>query len=404
MERKKIFKTLPLFGIMGILTLFLSYPYFQTQQIGVKKEKNDLVRLLTTYKNQVSAIKTIGRQHRIERSEPDNHQHPINTLLAAYEELAADPEVDEKYPQREWLQMLLEKGIVIENYDDYSGYLAARRNLIQLEKQPELWTSDMFGLPPIYDWETFKASFIERKIWEYEQFRAAIQADSEVTGGFFTGPDKRKFLPTKKGRVYVKRKGMGTVFLGERLDEDQQKALLFEGRPPAGYEVIHIDHKGYPLTEVPPLLTLENVSETPISSAQEDAILEVEWHAKDTSQTEGKMIENQQNRVYEPVPPLDDDFDQFLDSLSLDEPVELERLLTRAFSDTLPEQHLFEGHLENEFPGSFSSTQSSQAEQTLKHYRPKERIRQLTTKVPGRFEQLENYRNRDRTPKKGERK
>lgn len=340
----------------------------------------------------------------IKRSEPESHQHTINTLLAAYEKLASDPEVDEKYPQREWLQMLLEKDIVIENYDDYSGYLAARRNLTQLEKHPELWTSDIFGLPPIYDWETFKASFIERKIWEYEQFRAAIQADPEVSGGFFTGPGKQTFLPTKKGRVYVKRKGMGTVFLGERLDEDQQKALLFEGRHPEGYEVIYIDDNGHPLTEPPPLLTLENMLETMPPSLQEDATLEAEQHAKDTSQTEEKTTENQQTEVYEPLSPMDDDFSQFLDSLSLDELVELERFLTKEFSETLPEQHLFEKDLENELHRHFSSTRIHQARQTLKHYGPEEGFRQLATEDPELFEQLEKYHNRSETSPQGVKK
>ena len=258
----------------------------------------------------------------------------------------------------------------------------------------------MFGLPPIYDWETFKASFIDRKIWEYEQFRAAIQADPEVSGGFFTGPGKETFLPTKKGRVYVKRKGMGTVFLGESLDEDQQKALLFEGRHPEGYEVIYIDDSGHPLAEPPPLLTLENMLEITLPSPQEDAALEAEQQAKDASQTEEKTTEIQQNEVYELVSPLDGDFNQFLDSLSLDELVELEKFLTKEFSETLPEQHLFEKHLESELHGHFSSTRIHQAMQTLEHYGPEEGLRQLATEDPELFEQLEKYHNRNGTSQK----
>ena len=130
MTGKKVLNTRVIFGIMGVLTLFLNYAYFQIQQTEVRKKKNDLVPLLTTYKNETTSFTTSDRQSIIKRSELESPQHTINTLLVAYEELAADPEVDEKYPQREWLQMLLKKGIVIENYDDYSGYLAARRNLI----------------------------------------------------------------------------------------------------------------------------------------------------------------------------------------------------------------------------------------------------------------------------------
>ena len=343
---------------------------------------------------------TANRQSMIKRSEKDHHQQTLKTLLAAYEEIAADPEVDEKYPQSEWLQMLLEKGIVIENYDDYSGYLAARRNLIQLEKHPELWTSDMFGLPPITDWQTFKASFIDRKIWEYEQFRAAIQADPQVSGGFFTGPDKHTFLPTKEGRVYVKRKGMGTVFLGEPLDEHQQNALLFEGLHPEGYEVIYIDDNGHRLTEPPPLLTLDIMLDTTPLAPQEDATLEAEQETIDTSQTEEKTTDIPQNEGDEPMSPLDDDYTQFLDSLSLRELVELQRFLTQGFPETLPEQPLFEQHLKNEFEGHFSSTRIRQAMQTLKHHGAEESRRQLATEAPERFEPLENTTNATVRPKK----
>ena len=75
--------------------------------------------------------------------------------------------MDEKYPQAEWLEMLLAKGIVIENYKDYSGYMVARSKLVALENQPEMWTSDIFGIPPTTNWETFKEAYIDRKIWEY---------------------------------------------------------------------------------------------------------------------------------------------------------------------------------------------------------------------------------------------
>ena len=56
-------------------------------------------------------------------------------------------DVDTQYPREEWLQMLLNKGITIENFKTYSEYLDLRWNII-LE---EFYTEN--------DWETVKASY-----------------------------------------------------------------------------------------------------------------------------------------------------------------------------------------------------------------------------------------------------
>ena len=158
------------------------------------------------------------------RSETYQGSQTVKALLEAFGKIAANPAVDKKYPQSEWLEMLLEKGIVIENYKDYSGYMVARSGLVRLENQPELWNSDIFGIPPTTDWETFKDAYIDRKIWEYQQVRTATQADPTVSGGLFIGPGQEVFLPAKPGRVYVKRTGTGAVFLANHLI--QPKSLI----------------------------------------------------------------------------------------------------------------------------------------------------------------------------------
>lgn len=183
----------------------------------------------------------------------------IEELLESFGKIARDPVVDEKYPQSEWLEMLLEKGIVIENYNDYSGYMVARRALVRLENQPEMWNSDIFGIPPTTDWETFKAAYTDRKIWEYQQVRAATQEDPTISGGLFIGPGKSIFLPSKSGRVYVTRVGTGATFFGESLDETQEFHLLYKGVEPEGYEVIYIDENGKHLAQAPPPISREDI-------------------------------------------------------------------------------------------------------------------------------------------------
>ncbi len=71
-------------------------------------------------------------------------------------------EVDAKYPRDAWLQMLLDKGISVDNFEEYWAYLSQRNRLVELEKQPEVWTSGLFGIPPTSDWETYKEAYLKQ--------------------------------------------------------------------------------------------------------------------------------------------------------------------------------------------------------------------------------------------------
>lgn len=73
-------------------------------------------------------------------------------------------EVDAKYPRDEWLQMLLDKGISIDNFEEYWAYLSQRDTLVELEKQPKVWSSGLFGIAPTEDWETYKAAYLEQMV------------------------------------------------------------------------------------------------------------------------------------------------------------------------------------------------------------------------------------------------
>lgn len=84
--------------------------------------------------------------------------------IFAYDENIPIAEVDAQYPRDTWLQMLLDKGITIENADAYWKYLFLRDTLVHLERQPQVWTSGLFGIPATEDWETYKAAYIEREL------------------------------------------------------------------------------------------------------------------------------------------------------------------------------------------------------------------------------------------------
>ena len=70
-------------------------------------------------------------------------------------------EIDARYPRAEWLQLLLEKGIIIENLYEYASNLSQRHALAFLEDNPNLWQSGVLDTPPTDDWETYKAAYID---------------------------------------------------------------------------------------------------------------------------------------------------------------------------------------------------------------------------------------------------
>ncbi|MDD9973207.1 MAG: hypothetical protein OXU27_04335 [Candidatus Poribacteria bacterium] len=389
--------------LLGCICLFFIQTSLQTRLGKAGQMKNVLEPF-------VENGNTGALQHHstieINLSEPYSGPQTVEALLETFSLIAADSRVDEKYPQRDWLHMLLEKGIVIENYDDYSGYMAARRALVELENQPEMWTSDVFGLPPTTDWETFKGAFIERKIWEYEQFRAAIQANPRVDGGFFTGPEKRTFLPTIPGRVYVKRKSNGAVFLGESLDEAQQTALLYQGIHPKGYEIIYIDDDGEHLAEPPPPVTFENVFGTTTFPPQDEAAPTETWPltTENTPQTEEKFSEVHLNKVHEPVPRASDDFHQFLESLSDEALIEFEKFLAEEFPAKFPRYTLSDPQTENTLDGRFSPERLQHATRTLNLGDFKDGLRRLSEEDQELLEFLKRHGYHDRISQKGEAK
>ena len=293
-----------------------------------------------------------------------------------------NPSADEKYPQRDWLEMLLNRGIVIENYDDYSGYMAARAALVKLENEPEMWKSDVFGLPPTDDWETFKAAFIERKIWEYEVFRNAIQSDPEVNSGVFTGPNKQKFLPMKPGRVYVKRKENGAVFIGSKLSDAQQDDLFYNGIHPDGYEIIFIDDNGERLPEIPPPMLSDSVLETENIQLQEDMSTEI-WEIQ-ADHVEEKNAQILQNEVeeYGLTSDIDEEFDAFLESLSTDDLKALEKFMMEGFSESVQTPQALDTPIETELRKQFSQADITEAMEKLKRFGVEEGTRKLFDENP----------------------
>ncbi len=78
-------------------------------------------------------------------------------------------EIDARYPREAWLQLLLENGITIENFGEYTSYLSKRHTLAFLKDNPNLRNPGMIHIPPTDNWEAYKAAF-----HNWEAYKAAF--------------------------------------------------------------------------------------------------------------------------------------------------------------------------------------------------------------------------------------
>ena len=79
-------------------------------------------------------------------------------------ELEISGEIDARYSRVEWLQMLLQRGITIEDFDDYRIYLSKRHTLAFLEDNPDLRKIGFHGMPLTDDPEAYKVAYIDKLV------------------------------------------------------------------------------------------------------------------------------------------------------------------------------------------------------------------------------------------------
>ena len=79
-------------------------------------------------------------------------------------ELAISGEIDARHSRVEWLQMLLQRGITIEDFDDYRIYLSKRHTLAFLEDNPDLRKIGFLSMPLMDDQNTYKVAYIDKLV------------------------------------------------------------------------------------------------------------------------------------------------------------------------------------------------------------------------------------------------
>lgn len=158
-------------------------------------------------------------------------------------------DMDTKYPRDEWLQILLNKGIAIDNFKDYSGYLNIRADLILEEFCKGT------------DWKIVKAAYMDTQIREYQLISEAKQANPEVNDWIMVDENA---LPNIPGVIYVQKtestaniwytsstttseRGEIISAEGSELSEKQKLNLLNTGVTPKGWKTVYVDEDGNPI-------------------------------------------------------------------------------------------------------------------------------------------------------------
>ena len=84
-------------------------------------------------------------------------------------------EIDARYPRAEWLQLLLDKGITIDDSYEYASMLSKRYTLALLEDNPDLQQAGFLGIPPTDNWETYKVAYIDKLVNDHVRMREAVE-------------------------------------------------------------------------------------------------------------------------------------------------------------------------------------------------------------------------------------
>ena len=221
-----------------------------------KKIPAELPKLsdVQTYKKSIKEVKYDTR------GKPHEGPQTVEAIMESFEAWDRenpprldDDQVDRRYPRDEWIQRMLDHGVVFEDYADYSGYLGIRRTLMFYEDNPNddhaiLTKQEYYGLPADAPWGEVAQAIINKSHQNLQAMKQAELEDPLVTGGFGT---RHGFIPARVNTLYVKvnEKNFSANFYGnlDNVSEADKEALVFDGTAPQGLEVIYLDEFDKPL-------------------------------------------------------------------------------------------------------------------------------------------------------------
>ena len=232
-------------------------------------------------------------------------------------------DIEARYPRAEWIQMLLDKGVTIDNFDEYEAYLNMRTKLFQEEQRA---AADEQG--------TTKTALVDSLIQRHQRIREAKQVNPDMKSWTTIGENVH---PSAPGRMYVQRSETGasiasmsssvtrdesgkiTEIVGPQLSEKQRFDLLYRGVEPDGWEVVYVDEKGNVLSDAS-LPSREAVREklgiepVPTPTAEpvpsDDAALEMPALLELSRQPASESVDEAPARVQEPARAAQEEFER----------------------------------------------------------------------------------------------
>ena len=182
LQSRAILFTFPLFTVLGLAVLLSSCNAHSHIQRHIFESETPNIRLREYIEFNWSAPsnhkKYTGSQNARElmqalnadynrghsKTEVSIYRKGTGIKTRNYDSTFTEREIDARYAREEWLQHLLDRGVTIENFGDYSRYLSKRHTLALLEDNPNLRQSGIFDILPTEDWETYKTAYIDRLV------------------------------------------------------------------------------------------------------------------------------------------------------------------------------------------------------------------------------------------------
>ena len=166
-------------------------------------------------------------------------------------------ELEQHLPADEWIQRLLDMGVQIDDYSDYSAYLNARRRLFHAQNDTEALDDlkQRYSLAPEASWDEVITARIKDSVQLHTLTAQAIAADSRVYGGSLS--KEGVFIPKRVKTVYVQpgtiRAGLGVPKWVVYELKDREIGLPPSREIPDDIDIIYLDGKGQLIKDrVPP--------------------------------------------------------------------------------------------------------------------------------------------------------
>ena len=199
-HRADVLFRLPLFTVLAFTIFFgcSTYSHMQSSQYGTLDiqlhERTKFTWIMPRGSKQYSGPQTAqglmkvldadyNRGH--SKTEVSVSRKVSGVEITKYNSNLTLSEIDVRYPRAEWLQLLLDSGITIENFDAYAYYLSKRHTLAFLEDTPDLWRAGIHNIPPTNDQEIYKVAYIDKlvrdhaKKWEIPEQIERTKAQGE---------------------------------------------------------------------------------------------------------------------------------------------------------------------------------------------------------------------------------